>query len=1108
MAKKKAQKGKQIITGDPMYDELLNKRDSVIQRGGTYGHDDWDYFLKKGIEKVKAQKAKDLYGIVEDDMGQLKHPGKVTKINSNNITMKGVPFPVLGISDTGHKQLMLPEKDYIYKGKTVTEFPLQQNGGFLKNSSMVMDYGKSGINIKPSHKGLLHKDLGVAKGKKIPSSKLAIKSTDSPAVKKRKQFAINAKKWNKGQEGLDLLNPDATQVQLNMGTPSQLTFPDISSIQGVATPAVAIPATPAGGGGFLGGIGEKLGGPMGILNTGTKLLQGIQLFGQGKEQKRQAKQNYELSKLTKQVSELDPEKVKRKYHRPEDQLLDPNSVAPSYGVGTNYLAKNGKNLPSYQEGGFLKGIGQFFNGIGPDRSGNLGQMAGSAYGGGQGIPNGGGQIGSAIGGVAGSLFGPVGGAVGQFLGGALGGALDPNAKKIKEYTNKANKNYQTAGLNQSVSSLRNSYTGFMEHGGDIPNPQVIKGYGGIDVNELRHIFQPKEMDTLRRGGRLPYAMGGELETYWGGGATPISQNPHLPGGGQTVMFEGASHADGGIGMSFGGNEVEVEGGEPAVKLKDKKGRDNLVVFGNMKIPPFGVMELNDPKAKGKKFKNYVKDLSKQEAKQSNIVDKGLALVNDTNVSTAYDKLTLSSGKMMFEGANIKMKDIAKKKELASIVQNAILETADEHGLESDALSRGKIKKAKNGMNIAQSGWEQALAEKRLERARKDEFLKANPQWTLDPENPNRLKMETETSGSTETISTNQSKGGKEFNEWFRKNYNKDTKGKILDSKWGPKKMVLGDSKSKTVTNPGTRKTDYLDLYDPNKPEATGQLSGIQPIDLKKIPLSTPYQAPQQQAPQEEGFNWMDTINAALPYLRPSNQIGLDPNQLAGETLALASNQQDPVQAQLYHPLLEQYTDISLQDQMNANQADFNSIQRSVGNNPAALSGLAGQKYAANSGVLGEQFRLNQANKMSTINKNRNTLNDAQLKNLGILDKQYERQATAKSNTKAVAQSAISSMSEKIQRNKLENRTLGVLENLYNYRFGPKGHAWNLNPMAQFNTQGANLPYLDNNGNEIVDETVVNRNQMGIPTSSKTKHKETTPAKKKPNGGIVRALKDL
>jgi hypothetical protein len=54
---------------------------------------------------------------------------------------------------------------------------------------------KSGIHIKKSKKGSLHTALGVKQGEKIPASKLKIKSTDSPALKKKKQFAINAKKF-------------------------------------------------------------------------------------------------------------------------------------------------------------------------------------------------------------------------------------------------------------------------------------------------------------------------------------------------------------------------------------------------------------------------------------------------------------------------------------------------------------------------------------------------------------------------------------------------------------------------------------------------------------------------------------------------------------------------------------------------------------------------------------------------------------------------------------------------------------------------------------------------------------------------------------------------
>jgi len=53
------------------------------------------------------------------------------------------------------------------------------------------------IYIKPSKRGSLRKATGTPKGKKIPASKLKIKPGDSKAMRKKKQFAINARKWKK-----------------------------------------------------------------------------------------------------------------------------------------------------------------------------------------------------------------------------------------------------------------------------------------------------------------------------------------------------------------------------------------------------------------------------------------------------------------------------------------------------------------------------------------------------------------------------------------------------------------------------------------------------------------------------------------------------------------------------------------------------------------------------------------------------------------------------------------------------------------------------------------------------------------------------------------------
>jgi len=69
---------------------------------------------------------------IRDDRGQWAHPGEVTEIDSNDITMQGVDYPVLGVSDTGDTQMMYPDQDYKFDGEKVTEYPMAQNGDWLK----------------------------------------------------------------------------------------------------------------------------------------------------------------------------------------------------------------------------------------------------------------------------------------------------------------------------------------------------------------------------------------------------------------------------------------------------------------------------------------------------------------------------------------------------------------------------------------------------------------------------------------------------------------------------------------------------------------------------------------------------------------------------------------------------------------------------------------------------------------------------------------------------------------------------------------------------------------------------------------------------------------
>jgi hypothetical protein len=182
---------------------------------------------------------------------------------------------------------------------------------------------------------------------------------------------------------------------------------------------------------------------------------------------------------------------------------------------------------------------------------------------------------------------------------------------------------------------------FMKDGGWVSNdwqPQTFTKFGEYGAKQL--LAPPQDADMLRAGGHLreytppsaaamftgrpdmpmakngvQMAMGGELQVGDGGYLETMSYNPNLPGG-EIGMFRGASHDNGGIQTKYGENEVEVEGGEPAVKLKDGGSEENLVVFGNMKINKEIANLIGDPKAKGMKFKTYVADVAKNEDRKS------------------------------------------------------------------------------------------------------------------------------------------------------------------------------------------------------------------------------------------------------------------------------------------------------------------------------------------------------------------------------------------------------------------------------------------------------------------------------------------------------------
>lgn len=88
--------------------------------------------------------------VIKDDMGQWTHPGEITEIGSNNITMQGVPFDVIGISDEGDIKHMKANNptNYKFKGEKVTEYPLAKNGKELVKLNQLTNF--TNYNTKQS----------------------------------------------------------------------------------------------------------------------------------------------------------------------------------------------------------------------------------------------------------------------------------------------------------------------------------------------------------------------------------------------------------------------------------------------------------------------------------------------------------------------------------------------------------------------------------------------------------------------------------------------------------------------------------------------------------------------------------------------------------------------------------------------------------------------------------------------------------------------------------------------------------------------------------------------------------------------------------------------
>lgn len=606
-------------------------------------------------------------------------------------------------------------------------------------------------------------------------------------------------------------------------------------------------------------------------------------------------------------------------------------------------------------------------------------------------------------------------------------------------------------LRQRLSSMNPSS---LYHTSPIMNSQQRQGStAGLD--------QRKEPILHFDQGGVMYDDGGNVETMWGGNVNLKAYNPYDGG---TMEFNGASHENGGIGMHYNGNPVEVEGGETA--SRDSQG--NLNIYGNMYLPGTRT-----------KFKSVAKEIAEKEKRYDGLRARGAELVNNSNPADKFSKLAFNSGRAMMTGGTMGQMDLAEKKENLAHLQRAMLDTADEYGLDAQEMSKGNIKQDKRKKKQAKGGTYIPFAQDGL--TTDDQQDPNDPTRADRNKNPGNIKynnwakahgavgqdkdgfaiFQDRGTGELAMKSLLQSKGYNNMSvkdaihKWTGGHPYRHDLGNLEGKRVGDLSQeefdkVVGTMQQGEGTRYGTVRAKVPVKPLPTRP-ANPQIP-YTPIRLPNVPLT-----PDAKRPTPPGVNPPPLGEIPIPQRPnlPTNAQPLQLEEILPELYAAATNRVEPVPMQQYRPELYTPYQVSFQDRLNQNQSSFNALQRTLGvTNPNALGALAAQKYAADSSVKADEFRTNQAISNDITNRNIALSNDAQLKNLAIADTQYDRQEGARAKTREYNQMILNSLSSKYAQNKLENNRLKVYENLYDYRFMPTEQgglqATYMGPNAMFN----------------------------------------------------------
>jgi arginyl-tRNA--protein-N-Asp/Glu arginylyltransferase len=637
-------------------------------------------------------------------------------------------------------------------------------------------------------------------------------------------------------------------------------------------------------------------------------------------------------------------------------------------------------------------------------------------------------------------------------------------------------------------------------------PQVIASFGGLDEQEV-YDYAHEGMDSLRAGGHMrdytppsnrametyedggniqSYAMGGQLQTHGTGEAETISYNPYMPGSGEMSMLRGPSHKDGGIDISYGNAQngsvapqVNAEGGEPIIEMQGggqmdpRTGQPSVeaVVLGNIPASLKLAKATGDKdlinlftKYDGKTIKSIGNRLAKdnqQTEKYKNVVSK---LVNDSD-ETADGLLKKKTGEIIELAIQTRYKQNAKEQMKLANWQSAVNEFKDERsamlGRNISAEDAGKgiekydydpiTKDAPLKSDVAKHG-------AYLRKAQSGETTAAVEEPSITEEQYNNFVKLYEEGKNTKS---KKSAAIKNFQHLYHQSFPKEalaaiqktTKENGLSNKAKAMGLTVEDIASGKDVNKilesnedeyfGPRTEQYMAKI-ASRFKKTPELA-LTPLATKTTPAAaTTDKKGIDVVPLKE--NKLGQFADMLRQFMPQDKLpGIDPRQFAGEYMAMAQNQYEPVPMQQASVQLDPMTRISYQDARNENIAAFRDALRQLGGNQAAVSGLLGDMYKANQPIYGEEFRTNQGLEDKIYGGNRAKVNQNMLTNIGLNVDQMDKQNLALSKTKETNQKAIASIADKYMQHDARNLEYNIKSNLFpTYRYNAAG---------RINTQG-------------------------------------------------------